>query len=84
MFVHQGLHSPLFVFGSVAVDSQLPSNNGAMEGLVPLFSPLPLLLGLVLRLVLALLLAQGLLPAVLLGAVFFGWLVGLGLSSRAA
>lgn len=84
MFVHQGLHSPLFVFESAAVDSQLPSNNGAVECLVPLFSPLPLLLGLVLRLVLALLLAQGFLPAVLLGAVFFGRLVGLGLSSRAA
>lgn len=54
---------------------ELPGCDGAVESLIPLFPPLPLLL----HLVLGLLLAHVLLPPVFLGAELLGGLVGLSL-----
>jgi len=66
----------------VTFDLQFPGNDGAMESLIPLLPPLPLLLCLIFGLVLSLLLAQGLLPSMLLWAILLWRLVDLGLGGR--
>lgn len=57
---------------------ELSGCNGAVESLIPLFPPLPLLL----HLILGLLLAHVLLPSMLLGAELLGGFVSLSLIGR--